>query len=80
MIEGLLTAADAVERETGREKSNVLRYCVGGTLLRSTLAYLAARGEAPFRSATFLTTQVEFRRPAICCCSRVTISSPRWKR
>ena len=60
MIEGLLTAADAVKRETGREKSNVLGYCVGGTLLGSTLAYLAARGEAPFRSATLLTTQVDF--------------------
>ena len=60
MIEGLLTAADAVKRETRREKCNVLGYCVGGTLLGSTLAYLAARGEAPFRSATFLTTQVDF--------------------
>ena len=60
MTEGLLTAADAVKRETGREKCNVLGYCVGGTLLASTLAYLAARGEAPFRSATFLTTQVDF--------------------
>ena len=60
MIEGLLTAAGAVKRETGREKSNVLGYCVGGALLGSTLAYLAARGEAPFRSATFLTTQVDF--------------------
>ena len=38
----------------------MLGYCVGGTLLGSTLAYLAARGEAPFRSATFLTTQVDF--------------------
>ena len=60
MSEGLLTAADAVKRETGREKCNVLGYCVGGTLLASTLAYLAARGEEPFRSATFLTTQVDF--------------------
>ncbi len=62
MLEGVLTAADVVRRETGIEKSNVLGYCVGGTLLASTLAYLAARGEAPFRSATFLTTQVDFSR------------------
>ena len=37
-------------------------YCVGGTLLASTLAYLAARGQEPFASATFLTTQVDFTK------------------
>jgi polyhydroxyalkanoate synthase len=62
MIEGLLNAADAVKREAGTSQTNVLGYCVGGTLLGSTLAYLAARGEAPFRSATFLTTQVDFSK------------------
>ncbi len=62
MVEGVLTASDAVRRETGLEKINVLGYCVGGTLVGSTLAYLAARGEAPFRSATFLTTQVDFSK------------------
>ena len=60
MQEGILTAADAVRRETGVQTCNVVGYCVGGTLLATTLAYLAARGEAPFRSATFLTTQVDF--------------------
>ncbi|MFA5952360.1 MAG: class I poly(R)-hydroxyalkanoic acid synthase [Hyphomicrobium sp.] len=62
MLEGLLSAADAVQRETGVEKCNVLGYCVGGTLLGSTLAYLAARGEEPFRSVTFLTTQLDFSK------------------
>ncbi|MBN2372056.1 MAG: class I poly(R)-hydroxyalkanoic acid synthase [Vicinamibacteria bacterium] len=62
MLEGVLSASDAVRRETGVEKINVLGYCVGGTLVGSTLAYLAARGEAPFRSATFLTTQVDFSK------------------
>jgi polyhydroxyalkanoate synthase len=62
MLEGVLTAADAVRRETGVEKCNVVGYCVGGTLLGSTLAYLAARGEEPFRSATFLTTQLDFTK------------------
>ncbi len=60
MQEGILTAADAVRRECGTKQTNVLGYCVGGTLLGTTLAYLAARGEAPFKSATFLTTQVDF--------------------
>jgi len=61
MQEGILTAADAVHRETGVEELNVAGYCVGGTLLATTLAYLAARGEASFSSATFLTTQIDFR-------------------
>jgi poly[(R)-3-hydroxyalkanoate] polymerase subunit PhaC len=60
MQEGLLTAGDAVRRETGIEQCNVAGYCVGGTLVATTLAYLAARGEAPFGSATFLTTQIDF--------------------
>jgi polyhydroxyalkanoate synthase len=62
MAEGLLTATDTVKRETGEQKINVLGYCVGGTLLGTALAYLAARGEAPFKSATFLTTQVDFSK------------------
>ncbi len=60
MQEGILTAAAAVRRETGVETCNVAGYCVGGTLLATTLAYLAARGKAPFSSATFLTTQIDF--------------------
>lgn len=62
MQEGILSAAAAVQRETGEAQCNVLGYCVGGTLLASTLAYLARRGDDPFSSATFLTTQVDFSR------------------
>jgi polyhydroxyalkanoate synthase len=62
MKEGVLAAADAVRRETGVPKCNALGYCVGGTLLSSTLALLAARGEQPIISATFLTTQVDFSK------------------
>ncbi len=61
MQEGLLTAADAVKRETGSDKINIVGYCVGGTLLATTLAYLAARGEEVFNSASFLATQVDFK-------------------
>ena len=44
MREGILAAVDAVRRETGPKQINVLGYCVGGTLLASTLAYMAAQG------------------------------------
>jgi polyhydroxyalkanoate synthase len=62
MLEGVLTATDAVLRETGVEKCNAVGYCVGGTLLGCALSYLAARGEQPFHSVTFLTTQLDFTK------------------
>ncbi len=39
---------------------NALGFCVGGTLLGTALAVLAARGEQPVHSATFLTTMLDF--------------------
>src|SRR5436853_1241282 len=45
MLEGPLEALDAIEKVTGEKEANVLGYCLGGTLLASTLAYLAARKE-----------------------------------
>jgi polyhydroxyalkanoate synthase len=60
MREGVLVAADAVLKETEADKVNVIGYCVGGTLLGTTLAYLAAVGEEPFSSATFFAAQVDF--------------------
>jgi polyhydroxyalkanoate synthase len=60
MREGILVAADAAKRETEADKVNVIGYCVGGTLLGTTLAYLAARGEEPFSSATFFAAQLDF--------------------
>ena len=62
MKEGILSATDAVLRETGVEKTNILGYCVGGTLLASTLAYNAASGEDPYVSATFLAAQADFSK------------------
>ena len=62
MKEGVVAAADAVKRESGQQKFNAIGYCVGGTLLGTTLAYLAARGEEPFASATFFAAQVDFTK------------------
>ncbi|MFM1815368.1 MAG: hypothetical protein RLZ98_2063, partial [Pseudomonadota bacterium] len=62
MTEGVLAATAAVERETGQDKINILGYCVGGTLVGATLAYLAERKKDPYKSATFLTTQVDFTK------------------
>jgi len=60
MHDGILAAVDAVIRQTGEKKINALGYCVGGTLLASTLAYMAAKGDNRVASATFLAAQVDF--------------------
>lgn len=60
MTEGVLAAADAVRRETGVAKCNLMGYCVGGTLASTTLAYTSARAEELFNSATLLATQTDF--------------------
>ena len=41
MKEGPLTAMDVIERATGEMKVHTMGYCVGGTLLATTLAWLA---------------------------------------
>ena len=60
MREGPLAALDVIEKITGEREVNSLGYCVGGTLLAATLAYLAKQGDDRIRSATLLTAQVDF--------------------
>ncbi len=61
MKEGPLDALRVVEAITGEKKTNVIGYCLGGTLLACTLAYLAAKKKtSPIASATFFTTMVDF--------------------
>jgi len=62
MHEGILEAVGAVQDATGQKKINALGYCVGGTLLASTLAYMAAKDDTRIASATFLTAQVDFSK------------------
>lgn len=62
MAEGIMAAQDAVARETGSRQCNVIGYCVGGTLLATTLAMNAAKGYDPFASATFFAAQVDFTK------------------
>jgi len=63
LTEGALAALEAVERATGEKDANVIGYCLGGTLLASTLGYLAAQGDERIRSATFFVTMIDFERP-----------------
>jgi len=60
MLEGPLEAMDAIERATGERELNVIGYCIGGTLLSATLAYMAAQDDRRVRSATFFVSLIDF--------------------
>ncbi|WP_414470848.1 PHA/PHB synthase family protein [Microvirga sp. M2] len=60
MREGIFAALDAIEQATGEKKVTAIGYCVGGTLLAVTMAYMAAKRDKRIDSATFFTAQVDF--------------------
>jgi len=60
MLEGPLAALDVIEHATGETKVHAIGYCVGGTLLAATLAYMAADRDQRVVSATFFASQVDF--------------------
>jgi polyhydroxyalkanoate synthase len=60
MVDGLLAAVDAVEAATGVPEVNAIGYCIGGTLLASTLAYMANRKDDRIKSATYFVSLADF--------------------
>jgi polyhydroxyalkanoate synthase len=60
MFEGPLAALDVIGQVTGERKVHAIGYCVGGTLLAATLAYMAADRDQRVTSATFFASQVDF--------------------
>ena len=62
---GPLRALEVVQEITGAPTLNTLGFCVGGTLLATALAVLAARGEQPAHSVTLLTTLIDFKDTGI---------------
>ena len=60
MRQGPLAALDAMEQATGEREANVIGYCLGGTLLASTLAYMTAKRDRRVKSATYFVTMVDF--------------------
>jgi len=60
MREGVIRAMDAVTEATGEKKMHTIGYCVGGTLLAITLAWLAAKKRYRVVSSTLFTAQVDF--------------------
>ncbi|URD60525.1 class I poly(R)-hydroxyalkanoic acid synthase [Sphingomonas sp. KRR8] len=61
VLRGQINAIDTIRDLLGVESVHTIGYCVAGTTLAATLAYLAAKGEATkVKSATFFTAQVDF--------------------
>jgi len=63
LLDGSLAALDAIEQATGERECNAIGYCLGGTLLASTMAYLQAIGDRRIGSATYFTTLIDFAEP-----------------
>jgi polyhydroxyalkanoate synthase len=59
MQSGILSALEAI----GEKEVNVLGFCIGGTLLACTLAYLASCKQKRIKSATYLATLLDFTEP-----------------
>lgn len=60
MREGIFAALDAIKKATGESEVTAIGYCIGGTLLAMTLAYMAQTGDKRIKSASFFTTQTDF--------------------
>jgi len=63
LLDGSLEAINQVEKATGAREINLAGYCLGGTLLATTLAYMAARKDKRAAAATFFTTLIDFSEP-----------------
>ena len=60
MREGVLAALEGIEKATAESEVDAIGYCLGGTLLAATLAYMKASGDDRIASATFFVTLVDF--------------------
>ncbi|MBU1168097.1 MAG: class I poly(R)-hydroxyalkanoic acid synthase [Proteobacteria bacterium] len=63
MMQGHIEAFDVIEKITKQPKLSAIGYCTGGTLLASTAAYLAAKGEDRFASLTYMASLIDFSDP-----------------
>ena len=63
MQDGVVAAMDNITKATGEPSMNLIGYCIGGTLVASTLAWLKKKGLKPAVSATYFTTLLDFTEP-----------------
>jgi polyhydroxyalkanoate synthase len=60
MIDGVHAAVQAVQDAAGVDRMNTVGYCIGGTLLAATLAFMARKNDTRIQSATFFASQSDF--------------------
>ncbi|CAN7362265.1 class I poly(R)-hydroxyalkanoic acid synthase [Phenylobacterium sp. LjRoot164] len=60
MHQGIYAATDAAMTQAGVDRVNTVGYCIGGTLLSSSLAHMAAKNDERISSATFFAAQQDF--------------------
>ena len=63
LIKGPIAALDAIEQATGEKEVNAIGYCIGGTLMGVTLAYMAAKRDNRIISCTYFTSMFDFSEP-----------------
>ncbi|GEK11740.1 class I poly(R)-hydroxyalkanoic acid synthase [Pseudoalteromonas peptidolytica] len=64
VVDGVLCALEQTEKQTGETQVHAMGYCIGGTLLTTCMAYIAAkRMKQRVKSATLLTTILDFSQP-----------------
>jgi len=60
MFDGIFKAIEAVEQATGEKELTTIGYCIGGTLMATCLAYMAAVKDTRIKATTFFAAQVDF--------------------
>jgi len=65
LARGVIETIHVVKELSGQDKINLLGFCVGGTIVTTALAALAAQGEHPVESLTLLTTLLDFSEPGV---------------
>jgi polyhydroxyalkanoate synthase len=60
MKEGVFEALNAIERATGEREVTTIGYCIAGTLMGASLAYMAEKGDDRIKAATFFAAQWDF--------------------
>ncbi len=63
MNDGILAALEGIEAATDEREVDAIGYCLGGTLLATTLAYMKGVRDARIASATFFVSLVDFEEP-----------------
>lgn len=63
VLKGVVAPLEVVREVTGADKVNAVGYCVGGTLLTMSQAYLLAKGKKYINSTTLFTTLLDFAEP-----------------